>query len=266
MVKSIILIGLTIFILLGCTKAEIPEANTVSACCNQHATVFLHNAVMDKSSQVLENTTYDIYINGKYIGQYKGDNNNLSFINVSAYDRFLYLAKAGPDVNSDTNEFTVPCAPNYHLVPTLILSSKDLFKISYYSFPIEGGIKTPSFENVFTIRDYVPIEYRTRDFAIGCSYDYRNLKMQSNEAMITTHFNRNSIFDFYSLRRSASATEIMFKFYPDVINLNTTIDCTIFDYDFYAREDGPIYDILDERGNDVGQPNFNFQINISKVE
>lgn len=261
--------------LVGCNNPEpqVQASTQVSLCkLNQTSTIFLYPAIdyLSEEPKFFQNTTYEILKDGEYLGTFLGNRFNNSYLNVTYGNHLETVIHAKDDdcyVLGDVLQYVVSCEPTQYINPKLQCADK-WWRFHAYNPNDEMDIrKSP---HIKTSKDNVVVELNIRDDerfkAIGCAYDYlvindfeiHSLPQRNVPRGITENYNIYEMFEMDD--RDDFELGLVFDF-NGWEKFNTTITCTLFDYEFMIYDYHIAYDIY-VRSKDVGQPNpsFNFTI------
>ena len=184
--KTIGLIGICVLVLLvGCNN-NYPETVGVSGVemlpcdLNQTPTLFLYPAVdyLSEEPKFFDNTTYEILKDGQYLGKFKADRFNHSYLNLTYGDKLEMIISAKDDycyVPKYVLIYTISYKPIQYINPGLECADKFKFMfIDDVGMPMLSGDKLNSNNYKITL------DLETRDEGnfkyIGCSYDKGYIK------------------------------------------------------------------------------------------
>jgi len=259
---------------------DTPQAMAEHCRLNTTPAIFLYPAIDLESEEPVffENTTYEIIREGDYLGKFKGDKFNNSFLNITSGDKLQMIVSAKSDdcyVSNEVIEYYVPCESTDSIHPKLRCTDK-WFSFTAYNpnddLPMKMG------DIIKTTHDEVIVELKVRDNerfnTIGCSYDWKIIDRFNAEGMIRRYTPKGIVeqdriyemYESYYIYEPIDETWLSFSF-DESKKFNTTVICTFFDSEYIIRDYDIAYDIAYDiyiKDKDVGQPNPSFNFTIVK--
>ena len=278
---SIIVLGLLV---VGCGKEDSPveqEPTSLAPICpiNITPSILLYPAIdlTSDKPRFFDNTTYEIIMNGNYLGKFEGNRFNESFLNVTYMDELNIIISAEDEkcyIPNDYMSYTVSCDYTQILNPKLDCADKFILHIldmyNYYSLKVTNNtVETRS--NVVKLE--LDLFYEPDFHLFGCSYD----KKYVNKIVLTS--DRKELFETYgkvqfAFERNVDDLYLLEEGYRDYelttyldeskmhSSFNTTVFCYFYDEEWFIWDYLIDRDVIDGDWNDLGQenPSFNFTI------
>mgnify|MGYP001562635700 CR=1 FL=1 len=281
MKKFVYSIFITLF-LIGCSSQDYGEesiAQIVQVCnLNNTPTLFLYPALdlSSDTSRFFNNTEYEIIREGHYLGKFKGDRFNYSFLNLTYGDKLKIIISAQDKqcyVPNDYLEYFVACSQIQYITPELHCTSK-------FDVDIRDNMFQKLENNTIRISDnnnIIELELRffdkpdSFDF-FGCNYDKNYIEKTILRTSIRRLFETENeikfafqriIYDLYVLEHDFNyELEVFLRDLKLHEPFNTSVYCTFFDMDWIVEDYTIKRNAVDKNLNDLGQPNpsFNFTI------
>ena len=171
-IKNLLLVFMLLLISSCAKENPLASPSQVMPICNLNntPTLFLYPA-LDLSSDTprfFNNTEYEIIREVYYLGKFKGDRFNHSFLNLTYGDRLGIIISAQDEkcyIPNDYLEYFVDCNPIQYVNPRLHCANK-----------FDLDIRDEIFNKLESNRNYVELELRffnkPEDFDFfGCNYD-----------------------------------------------------------------------------------------------
>lgn len=285
--NKIILILCAMILLSGCAELKElygigqPESaygggiSAVSICkLNGSPSIFLYPAIDYESEEpkFFENTTYEILKEGRYMGKFKADRFNESYLNISAGEELDMIISAQDEKCEVLNQnirFRTPCKPIEFIQPEMrcaeIFESFTVYDIDYNPLQFQNWTVTSTYS---PIRLTLDIPRSMMDYSIiGCSYDdtfinnygIAGLPVAPTNKMINWNYKIWNAFEYH--KDGEYRLEFYFNDYiTDPTDVNVT--CTFFDRVWGIENYQIIYSSATYNGKDWGQENLQFNFTI----
>ncbi len=270
-----------LLVLVGCGTNETRPADasgqTFLCPVNTTPTLFLYPATDYESvtPRYFNNTEYEIFRNGEYLGKFKGDRYNHSFLNLSVYDVLDILVSAESSycyVPKEVIYHNIPCNHVEYITPQL--RCVDRLKAMFIN--TEDGMPMLNGDRLISNYNRVDVDVELQNVEnyryIGCSYDqdyiekfipetkysYDGLVPTSSRVMIDY-----DLHDLYELVEGKNDYTLNFYIRQDIVqSFNTTVSCYFFDEEYYIKHYSIKRGITDGDDNLLGQEEVSFNFTI----
>jgi len=285
MQKTNLIIGICILtILTGCDNYSTGSIASAQAqpCHLDSTDLFLHPA-WDTSSdepRQFENTTYEIMLNHKYLGKFKGEKNNASYLNLSEYDELDMIVSVNTTdclVKNGRVKTVINCEPAQHIIPELKCYGELKYRVRHDTDYFERTLD----ELNYTVELYFSDEIWLRmELDYSGVYDYFTCMERYDSSNYIVGFTMEKYYTHKRLQKERidlrplyavhtfkldypGSFLVKFRLEHDSYPFNTTVDCYFIDKAWYFHNNRQAYlSTADKNGNDIGfeNPFFNFTI------